>query len=127
MIRRGRRAASGAPSRAIAPTGHDGTAPHTDYADEGGDVLTLRWALPARSRLLYERVRRATPEAELADRAAEFLFSRLAVRWVIDGVAIAGRAALEDRYVAATEAQRAFVHAALRAHAAEHYPELESP
>jgi hypothetical protein len=115
------------PNGAFAPTGHDGAAPHTDYADDGGDVLTLRWALPAQSRLLYDRVRRATPDTELPGRAAEFLFRRLAVRWAVDGTTVAGRAGLDERYEAATEAQRAFVLAALQAHTAEHYPELETP
>jgi hypothetical protein len=124
MIRR-RRNRSGRAE--IVPTGHDGAAPHTDYADEHGGILTLRWALPARSRLLYERVRHATPDHELPDRGAEFLFRRLAVRWEIAGTAVRGRANLIARYRQATEAQRAFVRAALRMHAAEHFPELEGP
>jgi hypothetical protein len=125
MIRRRRRSER---SRGeVAPTGHDGAVPHTDYADESGDVLTLRWALPARSRLLYERVRAATPAEELPGRAAEFLFRRLAVRWVIDGIAVRGRTALIDRYREASESQREFIRAALADHAAEHYPELELP
>jgi hypothetical protein len=112
---------------AVAQTGHDGAAPHTDYADADAGVLTLRWALPARSRLLYDRIRAATPGDELRDRAAEFLFRRLAVRWEIGGRAVRGRKALIEAYQAATAAQRAFVLAALRAHAAEFYPELEAP
>jgi len=124
MIRRRRR--DGA-NGAFAPTGHDGAAPHTDYADDCGDVLTLRWALPAQSRMLYGRIRRATPDSDLFGRAARFLFRRLAVRWEVDGMTVAGRAALDERYKAATEAQRAFVLAALQAHTAEHYPELETP
>jgi hypothetical protein len=111
----------------IAPTGHDGAAPHTDYSDVNAGVLTLRWALPARSRLLYERVLAATPGEELRERAAEFLFRRLAVRWEIGGAVVRGRSALIERYRVASEGQRAFVLAALRAHAAEHYPELETP
>jgi len=109
------------------PTGHDGAAPHTDYADDEAGVLTLRWALPARSRMLYERIRSAAPGDELRDRGAEFLFRRLAVRWEIGGAVVRGRTALIERYRTATAAQRAFVLAALRAHAAEHYPELEAP
>jgi hypothetical protein len=111
----------------VAPTGHDGAGPHTDYADAEANVLTLRWALPARSRLLYERLRHANPGDELRDRAAEFLFRRLAVRWEIGGRAVRGRTALIEAYRAATAAQRAFVLTALRTHAAEFYPELEAP
>lgn len=125
MIRRKRRHPP--PRGEVAPTGHDGAVPHTDYADEAGDVLTLRWALPARSRLLYDRVRAATPADELQARAADFLFRRLAVRWVIGGIAVRGRTALIERYHEATEAQREFIRAALADHAAEHYPELELP
>lgn len=126
MIRRWHRARGNA-RRDTVPTGHDGAAPHTDYTDDDGGVLTLRWALPARSRLLYDRVLAATPDAETASRASEFLFRRLAVRWVVSGEAVFGRSALIDAYRAANAAQRRFVVAALRAHAAEHYPELESP
>ena len=61
------------------------------------------------------------------DRGAEFLFRRLAVRWEIGGAVVRGRTALIARYESATATQRAFVLAALRAHAAEHYPELEAP
>jgi hypothetical protein len=111
----------------IAPTGEDGAAPHTDYADDESGVLTLRWALPARSRMLYERIRSATSGDELRDRGAEFLFRRLAVRWEVGGAVVRGRTALIERYKVASESQRAFVLAALRAHAAEHYPELEGP
>ena len=126
MIRRWQRARG--PRRGeTAPTGHDGAAPHTDYADDDGGVLTLRWALPARSRLLYDRVLAATPDDEHASRATEFLFRRLAVRWEVGGNAVFGRTALIDAYRAANAAQRRFVVAALRAHAAEHYPELDTP
>jgi hypothetical protein len=111
----------------IAATGHDGAAPHTDYADEAGGVLTLRWALPARSRLLYERVLAATPDDEYASRATEFLFRRLAVRWEVSGHVVRGRTALIDAYRRANEAQQRFVAAAVRDHAAEHYPELDTP
>jgi hypothetical protein len=110
-----------------APTGHDGAAPHTSYRDAEAGVLTLRWALPARSRMLYERLRRAAPTDDLRDRGAEFLFRRLAVRWEVGGAVVRGRTALIERYKVATAAQRAFVLYALRDHAAEHYPELEAP
>jgi hypothetical protein len=113
--------------REAVPTGHDGASPHTDYADAEAGVLTLRWALPPRSRILYDRIRAATPSDELRDRAADFLFRRLAVRWEIGGMVVRGRTALIERYRTATSAQRDFVLAALRAHAAEHYPELEAP
>ena len=112
---------------AVAPTGHDGAAPHTDYRDDEAGVLTLRWALPARSRMLYDRIRAAAPGDDLRDWGAEFLFRRLAVRWEVGGIVVRGRTALIERYRTATAAQRAFVLAALRAHAAEHYPELDAP
>ena len=126
MIRRWHRARSARRGDAVT-TGHDGAAPHTDYADDDGGVLTLRWALPARSRLLYDRVLAATPDHEHASRASEFLFRRLAVRWEVAGDAVLGRTALIEAYRAANAAQRRFVSAALRAHAAEHYPELDTP
>jgi hypothetical protein len=125
VIRRKRRKES--TGGEVAPTGYDGAVPHTDYADGAGDVLTLRWALPARSRLLYARMRAAAPGDEMSGRAAEFLFRRLAVRWEIGGIAVRGRTALIERYREATESQREFVCAALAEHAAEHFPELELP
>ena len=77
--------------------------------------------------MLYDRLRAAAPGDDLRDRGAEFLFRRLAVRWEIGGAVVRGRTALIERYRTATAAQRAFVLAALRAHAAEHYPELDAP
>jgi hypothetical protein len=49
------------------------------------------------------------------------------VRWTTAGVATDGQAALLARLRAATREERAGVREALRAHVAEHFPELAAP
>ena len=109
------------------PTGSDGAAPHTDYRDEEAGVLTLRWALPARSRMLYDRIRAATSSDDLRDRGAEFLFRRLAVRWEIAGAPLDGQQQLLTRFRAASPDERAWIRDVLREHLAEWFPDVAAP
>jgi len=60
-------------------------------------------------------------------RAVEFLFERLAVRWEIAGVATEGQKALLMRFRVATQDERRFVRDTLREHVAEHFPDVEAP
>ena len=60
-------------------------------------------------------------------RQVEFLFERLAVSWTVDGVTYAKQKELLGRYRMASSDERAAVRTALRAHLAEHFPELEAP
>lgn len=96
-------------------------------------TLILRTAMSAGTRAEYAALLRgdrssaaAAPE-DVWQRAAEFLFERLAVRWTVAGVNTEGQSALLARFRAATSEERAAIRQALRAHLAEHFPELTAP
>ncbi len=100
---------------------------------EAGGELLLRTALSPGTRAEYaallrgERSRAAAAREDVWQRAVEFLFERLAVRWSVAGVPTEGQAALLARFRAGTREERIAVRAALRAHVAEHFPELAAP
>lgn len=108
-------------------------APDSDYPDAEGNVLTLRGAMSASTRREYAAVRAGQRSAAAAareddwQRAVEFLFERLAVRWVIAGAPIERQKELLARLRFASPAERAWVRKALREHCAEHFPEIEAP
>lgn len=124
---RGKRARrhSGAPEKLSAPT--------CDYADEQGNVLTLRGSFTAGARREYADTlagagsRAAATPDDLAQRAFELLFERLAVRWQIAGAPIERQRDLLARLRAADRDERAFVRGALREHCAESFPEVQVP
>ena len=61
-------------------------APETPYEDAEGNVLVLRGAMTPATRAEYAKVRAGGLDREDAwQRSVEFLFERLAVRWVIAG------------------------------------------
>lgn len=106
------------------------TAPACQYRSPDGDaVLDLRGSLTPATRREYAAVlhdrRRCTEDAW--QRAVEFLFERLAVRWEVSGVPAQGQRELLGRYRMATQAERRFVRDALREHLAEHFPDVEAP
>ncbi|MCP9488290.1 MAG: hypothetical protein MSC31_00250 [Solirubrobacteraceae bacterium MAG38_C4-C5] len=106
------------------------TAPSCEYRSPEGDaVLELRGALTPATRREYAAVLhdQARSTEDTWQRAVEFLFERLAVRWDIDGVATEGQHELLGRYRMASQAQRRFVREALREHLVEHFPEVEAP
>ncbi len=123
MGRRGRR--RGAADGPAAPT--------ADYADTEGNVLTLRGALSPATRREYAAVRAgerspaAAAREDAWQRAVEFLFERLAVRWVIAGAPIEGQKDLLARFRFASEEERAWIRDTLRRHCAEHFPDVEAP
>jgi hypothetical protein len=108
-------------------------APASQYTDEDGNRLRLRGSLTPRTRLEYaailggERLTAAGAREDAWQRAVEFLFERLAVGWDIAGVPLSGQRELLARLRVATPAERAFVRTALRAHCAEHFPDVEAP
>jgi hypothetical protein len=108
-------------------------APDTDYAGPDGELLRLRGALKPGARAEYARIAgglELAPSGNREDawqRAVEFLFERLTVRWEIAGVALAGQRDLLLRFRASTPAERAWIRATLREHCAEHFPDLEAP
>ncbi|HWF34231.1 MAG TPA: hypothetical protein VG295_02640 [Solirubrobacteraceae bacterium] len=105
------------------------TAPTSEYRDADGDVLTLRGSMTPATRREYAAVLAGSPlEREDAwQRAVEFLFERLAVEWEIAGVATTRQKELLARLRIATADERRFVRDSLRAHLAEHFPELQTP
>ncbi len=60
-------------------------------------------------------------------RATEFLFERLAVRWTVAGLPIERQSELLGRYRMASQEERAWVRGVMREHVAEHFPELQPP
>jgi hypothetical protein len=105
-------------------------APESEFRDADGDVLVLRGAMSIGTRREYADVLADSPlsREDAWQRAVEFLFERLAVRWTIAGAGPIERPReLLARYRLASQDERRFVRDALRAHLAEHFPELERP
>ena len=104
-------------------------APTSEYRSDTGDVLTLRGAMSPKTRQEYAATLAGNPlsQEDAWQRAVEFLFERLAVRWEIAGVPTEGQKALLMRFRVATQDERRFVRDALRAHVTEHFPELQAP
>lgn len=103
-------------------------APVSDYRDAEGDVLRLKGALGPASRREYTALLQGGLHREDAEqRALEFLFERLAVEWTIAGAGITHQRELLGRLRIASTAERQFVREAVRAHLAEHFPELQAP
>ena len=109
------------------------TAPSSDYTDPDGNVLTLRGSLTAGSRREYAHAiagaggRPSATQEDAWQRAAELLFERLAVRWVIAGAPIERQRELLARFRIASAEERAWVRQALREHCAEHFPDVSAP
>lgn len=104
-------------------------APTSDYTDPEGNVLTLRGALSPATRAQYAEVVGGSPlSAEDAwQRAVEFLFERLAVRWVIAEVPIEKQKELLQRFRFASQDERRWIRDALREHLAEWFPDMQAP
>jgi hypothetical protein len=118
MGKRSRRRATESPS-----------APASDYSDAEGNVLTLRGSMTAATRRQYAEVASGSPlsQEDAWQRAVEYLFERLAIRWTIAGLPIEGQRELLGRFRMATPQERAWVRDALRRHVSEHFPELQAP
>jgi hypothetical protein len=104
-------------------------APASEYADEDGNVLVLRGSLTPGTRREYAAVLRGSPlsQEDAWHRAVEFLFERLAVRWVIAGAPLEGQRDLLARFRASRPDERAWVRQVLREHCAEHFPDVAAP
>jgi hypothetical protein len=105
-------------------------APETEYRAADGSMLLLRGALSAPTRRKYAEVLAGNPlsREDAWQRAVEFLFERLAVRWDIAGAEpLTRQKDLLARYRFASQEERRFVRDSLRAHLAEHFPEMEAP
>jgi hypothetical protein len=106
-------------------------APTTDYTGDGGDTLTLRGALSPKSRRQYADTRAGKGGAQTQDdawqRAVEFLFERLVVRWDASGVTYEKQGELLARYRAASADERRWIRDVLREHLTEWFPDVEAP
>ena len=90
-------------------------------------MLVLRGSLTPATRREYAEVLAGGLDREDAwQRALELLFERLAVSWTISGVTVARQQELLGRYRMASAAERSFVRESLRAHLAEHFPEMQA-
>jgi hypothetical protein len=106
------------------------SAPVSDYRDAEGNVLTLRGAMTPGTRREYVAATAGNPlsREDAWQRAVEFLFERLAVRWEIAGTEpIERQKELLARFRFASSDERRWIRDALRTHLAEHFPELEAP
>lgn len=103
--------------------------PDSDYADAQGNVLTLRGSLTVGSRKEVTRALAGSPlsREDAWQRALEVLFERLAVRWEIAGVPTSGQRELLGRLRMAGPEERLWVRETLRAHCAEHFPDVQAP
>ena len=105
-------------------------APEAEYRNAEGDLLLLRGSLSPPSRRKYAEVLAGSPlsQEDAWQRAVEFLFERLAVRWDTGGAdPITRQEELLARYRFASQDERRFVRDSLREHLAEHFPDMEAP
>ncbi len=104
-------------------------APPSDYTDPSGNVLTLRGSLTPATRREYAATLSGNPlsQEDAWHRALEFLFERLAVRWVVAGAPIERQRELLLRFRAASHEERDWVRSVIREHCAEHFPDVQAP
>jgi hypothetical protein len=105
-------------------------APTTEYRSPAGDVLVLRGSMTPGTRQEYASALGGSPlsQEDAWQRAVEFLFERLAVRWDAGGAEpITRQEELLARYRFATQDERRWIRDVLREHVADHFPELQAP
>ena len=103
-------------------------APESAYTSPQGDVLALRGAMTPKTRREYAAVFAGGPREDAWQRAVEFLFERLAVRWEIAGAEpLTRQKELLGRLRVASQDERRWIRDVLREHVAEHFPDVEAP
>jgi hypothetical protein len=106
-------------------------APASEYADAEGNVLNLRGSLTPGARREYATAlsgaRAADTIEDMRERSLELLFERLAASWTIAGARIERQNELLGRLRLASPAEREWVWGVLRAHCAEHFPDVQVP
>ena len=106
-------------------------APTSEYrSPDGAAVLTLRGAMTPATRTEYAAVLAGSPlsQEDAWQRAVEFLFERLAVRWEIAGTEpITRQKELLARYRFAGRDERVWIRGVLREHLAGWFPDVEAP
>jgi hypothetical protein len=105
------------------------SAPTTEYRDAEGNVLALRGSMTPSTREQYRAVLEGSPlsREDAWQRAVEFLFERLAVRWTVAGLPIERQKELLARWRFASPEERAWIRGILREHLAEQFPDLPAP
>jgi hypothetical protein len=105
------------------------TAPNSAYTGAHGDTLTLRGALSPATRHQYAQTLAGNQlsQEDAWQRAVEFLFERLAVRWVTGDAPIDRQRELLMRFRAASTGERTWIRTVLREHCAEHFPDIDAP
>ena len=106
------------------------SAPESEYRGPSGDLLVLRGVMSPATRREYAAAAGGSPlsREDAWQRAAEFLFERLAVRWQIAGAEpITRQKELLGRHRFASQDERRWIRGVLREHLAEHFPELAPP
>jgi hypothetical protein len=105
-------------------------APETEYRSSEGDVLALRGSMTLGTRQQYAATVAGSPlsREDAWQRAVEFLFERLAVRWEIAGTEpITRQKELLARFRMASQAERRWIRDVLREHVTENFPDVEAP
>jgi hypothetical protein len=104
-------------------------APDVPYTSDAGDELVLRGSMTAKTRAQYGSVLHGGLDQEDAwQRAVEFLFERLAVRWEIAGTdPITRQQELLARFRFASSAERTWIRGVLREHVGANFPDVETP
>jgi hypothetical protein len=105
-------------------------APESTYRDEAaGQVVVLRGSMTPATRRGYADTLHGNvlSQEDAWQRAVEFLFERLAVRWEVAGVSYDRQKELLMRFRMASQAERQWLRDRLREHCAEHFPDIETP
>ena len=99
------------------------------YAGAGATCWSLRGAMtPGRARSTRGRAPAALQQEDAWQRAVEFLFERLAVRWTVAATCRSrARRRCSRASASATRDERAWIRDVLREHLAEHFPDVEAP
>jgi hypothetical protein len=105
-------------------------APEFEYRGEDGTLLVLRGSMTPATRQQYasELAGNVLSQEDAWQRAVEFLFERLAVRWDIAGAEpLTRQKELLGRFRFASHDERRWIRDVLREHLATHFPEMPQP
>jgi hypothetical protein len=105
-------------------------APETSYTDAEGNTLVLRGSMTPATRREYAAALGGNllSQEDAWQRAVEFLFERLAVRWEIAGTdPITRQQELLARFRFASSAERTWIRGVLREHVGANFPDVEAP
>jgi hypothetical protein len=105
-------------------------APESEYRDGHGSLLVLRGTLTPATRQAYaaELHGNVLSQEDAWQRAVEFLFERLVVRWdIADTDPLTRQKELLARFRFASVDERQWIRGVLREHLSEHFPDMEAP